>query len=88
LLGEYEEAAAAGRKAIELNPWFSSSFKGLLAALGHLEQVKEATSVMARLLRLEPDFTVRDAIARSPMGLPADIERYADGLRRAGLAEW
>jgi DNA-binding SARP family transcriptional activator/TolB-like protein/cytochrome c-type biogenesis protein CcmH/NrfG len=88
LLGEFEEAAAAGRKAIELNPWFSSSFKGLLAALGHLGQVKEAASVMARLLRLEPDFTVRDAIARSPMGLPMDIERYADGLRRAGLAEW
>jgi tetratricopeptide (TPR) repeat protein len=88
LLGEYEQAAAAGRKAAELNPWFSSSFKGLLAALGHLGQVKEAASVMARLLRLEPDFTVRDAIARSPIGLSADIDRYADGLRRAGLAEW
>ena len=36
LRGEYQEAAAAGRKAIELNPWFSSSFKGHLAALGHL----------------------------------------------------
>src|SRR6185312_7773585 len=28
LSGEYREAAAAGRKAIELNPWFSSSLKG------------------------------------------------------------
>jgi DNA-binding SARP family transcriptional activator/TolB-like protein/Flp pilus assembly protein TadD len=88
LLGEYEEAVAAGRKAIELNPWFSSSFKGLLAALGHLGQAQEATSVMARLAKLEPNLTVRDAIARSPMGLTADIQRYADGLRRAGLPEW
>jgi adenylate cyclase len=87
-LGEYEEAVAAGRKAIELNPWFSSSFKGLLAALGHLGQAQEATSVMARLAKLEPNLTVRDAIARSPMGLTADIQRYADGLRRAGLPEW
>ena len=88
LLGEYEEAAAAGRKAIELNPWFSSSFKGCLAALGHLGLTREATSVRSRLAKLEPNFTVRDAIARSPMSLAADIERYADGLRRAGLQEW
>jgi hypothetical protein len=43
---------------------------------------------MARLLKLEPEFTVRDAIRRSPMSLPEDIERYAAGLRRAGLPEW
>ena len=33
LLGQYQDAANAGHKAIELNPWFSSSFKGHLAAL-------------------------------------------------------
>jgi tetratricopeptide (TPR) repeat protein len=88
LRGEYQEAAAAGRKAIELNPWFSSSFKGHLAALGHLGFNQEAASVMTRLLKLEPGFTVRDAIRRSPIGDPDDIARYADGLRRAGLPEW
>ena len=87
LLGEYEEAAAAGRKAIELNPWFSSSFKGCLAALGHLGLTKEAASVMARLLKMEPAFTVQNAIRRSPMNMADDIKRYADGLRRAGLPE-
>jgi DNA-binding SARP family transcriptional activator/TolB-like protein len=87
LRGDYEDAAMAGRKAIELNPWFSSSFKGQLAALGHLGRGEEAASVMVRLLKLEPKFTVRDAIRRSPMNLPADVERYAEGLRRAGLPE-
>ena len=87
LLGEYQEAAAAGRKAIELNPWFSSSFKGHLAALGHLGHDQEAAQVRARLLKLEPGFTVRDAIRRSPIGSPDDIRRYAEGLRRGGLAE-
>jgi DNA-binding SARP family transcriptional activator/TolB-like protein len=85
--GEYREAAAAGRKAIELNPWFSSSFKGYLAALGHLGLDREAANVLARLLKLEPGFTVQDAIRRSPMSLPADVERYAEGLLRAGLPE-
>jgi len=87
LLGEYEEAAAAGRASIELNPWFSSSFKGYLAALGHLGHREEAADVKSRLLKLEPGFTVQSAIRRSPMLRVEDVERYAEGLRRAGLAE-
>jgi hypothetical protein len=59
-----------------------------LAVLGHLGCEQEAASVMARLLKLEPEFTVRDAIRRSPMCLPKDIQRYAEGLRLAGLPEW
>jgi tetratricopeptide (TPR) repeat protein len=87
LLGQNKEAAAAGRHAIELNPWFTSAFKGGLSALGHLGHTKEAAGVLARLLKLEPNFTVQDAIRRSPMTVAADVERYAEGLRRAGLPE-
>jgi TolB-like protein len=87
LLGRYQEAAEAGRRAIELNPWFSSAFKGCLSALGHLGLAKEAAGVLSRLVKLEPDFTVQDAVRRSPMTVAADIEQYADGLRRAGLPE-
>jgi DNA-binding SARP family transcriptional activator/TolB-like protein len=87
LLGQYAAAAAAGRLAIELNPWFSSSFKGYLAALGHLGETGEAANVLARLLNLEPDFTIQAAIRRSPISLPADIARYAEGLRLGGLPE-
>jgi tetratricopeptide (TPR) repeat protein len=87
LRGDYQAAAAAGRKAIELNPWFSSSFKGYLAVLGHLRHREEAAHVMSRLLKLEPGFTVVDAIRRSPLTLQRDIDRYAEGLRLAGLPE-
>jgi DNA-binding SARP family transcriptional activator/TolB-like protein len=87
LLGQHKEAAAAGRKAIELNPWFSSAFKGCLSALGHLGLAREAASVLSRLIKLEPNFTVQDAIRRSPMSVAADVDRYAEGLRRAGLPE-
>jgi DNA-binding SARP family transcriptional activator/TolB-like protein len=87
LRGEYHEAADSGLKAIELNPWFSSAFKGYLAVLGHLGRLQEASAVMVRLLKLEPSFNVRDAIRRSPMTQEADVERYAEGLRRAGLSE-
>jgi DNA-binding SARP family transcriptional activator/TolB-like protein len=87
LLGEYEAAAIIGRRAIALNPGFSSALKGQLAALGHLGREHEAAEIRKRLLALEPNFCVRDATARSPMVRSQDIALYAEGLRRAGLPE-
>lgn len=87
LLGDYEKAVEFGRRAIELNPGFSSSYKLYLSALGHLDRGQEAESVTARLLLLEPDFSVSSALERAPMTRLIDLNRYADGLRRAGLPE-
>lgn len=84
---EHELAVEVGRRAVELNPIFSSSYKGLLAALGHLRGEAEARAVRARLLELEPGFTVAEAVRRSPLTRPEDLDHYADGLRRAGLPE-
>ena len=41
LLREYETAVTIGRRAIALNPGFSSSLKAQLAALGHLGREQE-----------------------------------------------
>jgi len=87
LLGEYDSAAEIGRRAIELNPWFSSAYKGYLAALGYLERGRETEAVRERLVMLEPSFSVEEAVARSPMTRAEDRARYAEGLRRAGLPE-
>ncbi|MGA9865257.1 MAG: BTAD domain-containing putative transcriptional regulator [Acetobacteraceae bacterium] len=84
---EYKMAAEIGRRAIELNPIFSSSYKVLLAALGHLGREAEAHAVRARLLDLEPGFTISDALRRSPLTREQDLGHYAEGLRLAGLAE-
>ena len=87
LLRDYDAAVTAGRRAIALNPGFSSSLKAQLAALGHLGREQEADDVRTRLLVLEPEFCIRHAAARSPMVRSEDIDTYADGLRRAGLPE-
>ncbi|HVY18010.1 MAG TPA: hypothetical protein VHB27_22520 [Rhodopila sp.] len=85
--GDSEGAIAAGRRAVEMNPLFSSTYKGYLAALGVANRHREAREVLDRLLRLEPGFSVREAILRSPMTRPEDVARYAEGLRLAGLRE-
>ena len=84
---EFDKALAVGRRALELNPGFTSTYKGYLATLGHLQRGEETKRVLARLLVLEPGFCVRSALARSPMVREADLELYAEGLRRAGLPE-
>jgi DNA-binding SARP family transcriptional activator/TolB-like protein len=85
LTHDHETVVRIGRRAIELNPGFSSSYKGVLAALGHLGRTAEAGELLARLLTLEPRLTLDDAISRSPMLRPDDVSHYAEGLRRAGL---
>lgn len=85
LRGEYEAAVKLGSRAIALNPGFSSSYKTQLAALGHLGRHDQASKVRERLLALEPQFSVTQALERSPIRLVEDRARYADGLRLGGL---
>jgi DNA-binding SARP family transcriptional activator/TolB-like protein len=84
---EFAAAVSVGRQAIALNPGFSSAYKGVLSALGHLGRTEDAAALRERLLELEPGFSVQDATIRSPMVQKDDLALYADGLRRAGLPE-
>ncbi|MBS0639062.1 MAG: BTAD domain-containing putative transcriptional regulator [Acetobacteraceae bacterium] len=87
LRGDYPAAIDVGRRAIQLNPWFTSAYKGYLSALGQMGRAREAADVLRRLLHLEPGFSVQAAIRRVPLQLAEDMHRYAEGLRRAGLPE-
>ena len=77
-----------------MGPTLSSSYKGYLAALGHLAHAPGAAAseadildVRGRLLRLEPNFTLATARARSPLRRQQDMEIYIEGLRRGGVRE-
>ncbi len=47
----------------------------------------EAAPVRARLLALEPEYTVQAALRSRPFEPAAEVEQYAQGLRQAGLPE-
>ncbi len=58
----------------------------------HLEferpiRVDEARAALAEMLRLSPGITVKATREQIPYKDPADLERYLDGLRKAGLPE-
>lgn len=87
LMGDDAKVLELGRQVIELHPGISAHYKPYLSALGHLGRHEEAARVRARLLALEPNFTVRAFLAASPFARAADRERFAAGLRLAGLPE-
>ena len=85
MLGEFETVVILGRQSLTLNPQFTSAYKILLSALGHLGRAQEARDLITRLLALEPAFRVSASVARTPLQRPADLARYREGLLRAGL---
>lgn len=83
--GDYESAAAVGRRSVKNNPLFSNGYKPLIAALGHLGLRDEAKAYVETLLSLEPDFTVERFGRTYPFKLASDRTRYMRGLALAGV---
>ncbi len=84
-LGQHEAAVEVGRKATALHAGLSYPYKTYLSALGHLGLTGEAAEVKARLLAIEPDFTLEKALRRTPLRRAEDLAHYEAGLRKAGL---
>ena len=59
----------------------------LASALGHLGEVDEARRVWAELKAINPKYSFAAHLARLPFRNPADAERIAEGLAKAGLAD-
>jgi adenylate cyclase len=86
LQGRYEDAANAARKAIQGNPGLSISHTFLAAALAKRGHIDEAKVVAARLLALEPGFSIRSFC--SMIGpAPSHAASLSEALRIAGLPE-
>jgi tetratricopeptide (TPR) repeat protein len=84
---DFECAVVAGRTVTQMNPSLSAGFKPYLAALGHIGRDQEAAIARARLLALEPDFTVERFMETTAFERVSDRELFANGLRLAGVPE-
>ena len=83
-LGRFDEAIVAGKKAQRQNPSFSTAYRCLAAAFAHLGRDAEAREAAARLLGVDPAFTITSWIAR---GGQSNAKLLTEGLRKAGLPE-
>lgn len=83
--GDYEQAVLVGRTAVKAHPDSSAVYKPLIAALGQLRRADEAKQYIAKLLSLEPHFTVEHFAKTYPIKRPQDRKRYMRGLLLAGV---
>lgn len=89
-LGQYEEAVAWFRRALEANRNFAFTHFSLAAALAQLSRIEEAQAAAKAGLVLEPGFTISRLRAGARSDNPtylAGRERTYEGMRAAGLPE-
>ena len=82
--GQYEEAAAVARKAIQSSPGFSVCHVVLAAPLAKLGRLEEAKAAAARVLELQPAFRCSQQFA-GVGSAPALSASLSEALRAAGL---
>lgn len=86
VMGRYEEAAESARLSVRKPNADLWAYATLSAALGHLDRLDEASLARAELLKRQPDFSlgfVKCFVFYNKNR--AHLERYLDGLRKAGL---
>jgi adenylate cyclase len=80
----FDEAIVAGRKALRQNLSLTPACRCLASAFALLGRDAEAREAAARLLELDPAFTISGWIAR---GGQSKAKLVIEGLRKAGLPE-
>ncbi len=89
LAGRYEESVAWARKMVESYPDFMVGWRHLAADYAQLGRLDEARQALKHVLEIAPDLSVSLSLARVPYApqVREGMERYLDGLRKAGLPE-
>jgi adenylate cyclase len=83
-LRRFDEAIVAGKKAQRQTPSYVGAYRCLTSAFAHLGRDAEAREAAARVLEVDPAFTISAYIAR---GGQSNAKLLIEGLRKAGLPE-
>ncbi|MCK1307660.1 winged helix-turn-helix domain-containing tetratricopeptide repeat protein [Bradyrhizobium sp. 45] len=82
-LRRFDEAIVVFKKALRHNPFFVPAYRGLASGFAHLGRDAEAHEAAARVLEIDPAFTISAWIAQ----VPKHSKLFVEGLRKAGLPE-
>ena len=83
----HEKGIEWAQRGVEENPDHPGSYRVLAANCGQASRIEEARAAIAELRRVAPDITIETTRAQFPCEDPAIMDRYLDGLRKAGLRE-
>ena len=83
-LGRFDEAIVVAKKALRQNHAPSAVYRCLASAFAHLGRDAEAREAAARLLEVDPAFTISARMGRVRR---SHVKLLIEGLRKAGLPE-
>jgi adenylate cyclase len=87
MLGDYGEAVRWAQKALHGRPGMVWANRLLATSAAHAGDTTMARDAIAKLLAAHPALTVKDVVAAIHNAGNNYRERYADGLRQAGLPD-
>jgi adenylate cyclase len=87
MLGNYETAAAHFQERIRQTPETDLTRALLASALGYLGRAEEARQVWHELKKINPGYSFAVHMNRLPFADPADPDKVAAGLAKAGLPD-
>jgi adenylate cyclase len=82
-LGEYDNALEAFGHMIALD----APRRLLAATYAHLDRLEEAHYEARQYMKVFPDFSIREWARTEPYVDPKELQRYVDGMRKAGLPD-
>lgn len=86
LAGRYTEAVKWARQAVQLRPGYMGAHRILCASLAQADHADEAKAVMNTLKQLQPNISIA-GIRQSVPYTAGPMERFLDGMKKAGLTE-
>jgi len=87
-LRDYQRSVDLAKRATQLNPRFSSTWRMLAAALAASDQVEKAVEAARHVLVIEPSFRISNLRQRFRFQYPDGVrESYELALRATGLPD-
>jgi tetratricopeptide (TPR) repeat protein len=86
LAGRYDVAATWAERALHELPRYKPALRLAAASCALAGQIGKAQAHVGNLLAIDPALRCSNLAGLVPFRAPADAERYADGLRKAGAA--
>jgi TolB-like protein/tetratricopeptide (TPR) repeat protein len=83
--GRYPEAARCAEELVRLRPGFHGAQRLRCASLAQIGRVEEARSLLMALRREHPELTIGWIRMSVPYQAPELMERFLEGMRKAGL---
>lgn len=84
--GRYEQASHFTTEAARLRPGFQGAQRMRCASLAQLGRIEEARTLLATVRREQPQLSIDWIRASVPYQTPELMERFLDGMRKAGLS--